>query len=78
MASWLNDIADRSAQKSGASANYIQACQALKDDLMVLLEPKFNMLTQELQNLHEELRNVKMNYTSHKPMKKDWKRTYCP
>ena len=51
----LEDLAEKSAQKNGSTAHYIQANQALKDDLTAYISSKFDMLHTEINNLKDEI-----------------------
>ena len=52
----LEELADKSAQRSGNTANYISANQALFHDLTMFISSKFNLLQKEISDLKEEVR----------------------
>ena len=52
----LNELSDKSAHKNGgSSANYLLACQALRDDLLTMFNTKFDSLTQEIATIKQDL-----------------------
>ena len=56
----LNDLSEKSAQKNGgSSAQYIQATLALRDDLISVMNLKFDSIHHELNIVKQELQSCK-------------------
>ena len=57
----LKELAEKSAQKNrGSTAHYIAANQALKEDLIDFLNEKFYGIQQEINDLKEEIKQIRV------------------
>ena len=54
----LDELADKSSSKSGTTANYIAADQALRNDIFAYIDIKIDPLLQEIKSLKNKLSEV--------------------
>ena len=55
----LNELSEKSANKNGQTANYINACQALRDDIISVINRKMAGMAKELTSVKEDLKICK-------------------
>ena len=55
----LDELSEKSANKNGQTANYINACQALRDDIISVINMKMAGMAKELTSVKEDLKICK-------------------